>query len=478
MGFEYDRLQPLSARDLDKIHCATVDILADTGMAFDSERAVAIFKNRGFKVDGKRVFFTERAIEDALETAGRSFTALGRNPAHHLKVDRETFSVGLGRSAPFIVDYDGKRRSPTTEDYINVMKVGQSLKAIEHVGPLVFPADVPAEVGNAHCFYLALKYTDKPINSDADPGYGVDMLCIAFGITRAEMKKDAEKGLVYGQSTINPTSPLMIEQGQCDNLLDLAEIGVPLIMAPMPVAGTTGPCTLPGVLVLQNCEIIGPLILAQLVNPGLPVLYGTIASATDMRTLSAINGSPEVRLIEYASAQIARFYGLPSRGNVGLTDSIGSDFQAGAESMFQFLNTVRSGINLLPGCGHLGSFLEGSLEKIVLDAELAEYTARFFKPLEFNKENMAVDVIKSVGIQGNYIAQAHTAKHCRNEYYYPAIFNRENHEKWQLEGSKDALARAHERVLAILDQYERPDLDPKIEKELDEYLKKRYRSKL
>lgn len=474
MSLIFDRLQPLSARDLNKIHSATVDILGDTGMAFESERALRIFKNRGFKVDGKKVLFTGSAIENALETVGRNFTILSRNPRHHLKMDQGSFSVGLGRSAPFIMDHDGNRRSPTTEDYINVMKVGHSLDAIEHVGPLVVPADIPGAVAAAHCVYLMLKYTDKPAN--VVPGHGVDMLCIVFGIDREKMKEQARKGLVYGQSTINPTSPLIVDASQCDSLLEMAELGVPLVMAPMPITATTGPCTLPGTLILQNCEILAPLVLAQLINPGVPVLYGTVASASDMRTLSAIYGSPEVRLLEYASAQVAGFYGLLSRGDVGLTDSLRSDFQAGAESMFQFINTIRSGINFLPGCGHLGSFLEGSLEKIVLDAELAEYAARFFVPLEFNEENMAVDVIKKVGIQGHYVTQPHTLKHCRKEHHCPSFFNRQTYENWVKGGARDALAAAHEKVLSILDCYERPAMDGNIERELDRYLKDHCRS--
>ena len=472
MDFRFNRLQPLSPRDLNKIHCATVDILRNVGMVFDSEKAVEVFKNHGFKVDGKRVYFTEQAIEDALGTVGREFTILSRNPNRNLKMNRETFVVGLGRSAPFIIDYDGTRRSPTTEDFINVMKVGQSIDAIKHIGPLVYPTDVPRETVNMYMFYLTLKYTDKAGN--ASPGYGVDMLCIAFGITKEKMKEQAQKGLVYGQSTINPTSPLVVGEGQCNNLLDLAAIGVPLNMAPMPVAGTTGPCTLPGTLILQNCEVVAPLVLAQLVNPGVPVIYGTISSVADMRTLSAIYGSPEVRLIEYASVQIAQFYGLLSRGDVGLTDSITSDFQAGAESMFQFLNTIRSGINFLPGCGHLGSFLEGSLEKIVLDAEIAEYAARFFTPMEFSKENMAVDLIKKVGVQGQFMTEPHTLKHFRKEFYNPFVFSRMTYEKWTEKGSKDVLVRAHEKVLDILDKYERPPMDKSIERDLDKYFKEHY----
>lgn len=476
MSTSYDRLHPLSARDLNKIHCATVDILENVGVAFDSQKAVDIFKEHGFKVDGKKVYFTERAIENALETVGREYTLISRNPNQkNIVMKQGTYLIGLGRSAPFIIDHDGQRRSPTTEDFLNVIKVGHSLDVIQTCGPLIYPTDVPFETVDMYMCYLTLKYTDKP--GIMRPGYGIDMLCIAFGITREEMKRQADKGYAYAFGGLNPTSPLVVGESQCDSLIEQAGVGIPLSVSPMPVAATTAPCTLPGTLVLQNCEVMAPLVLSQLVNPGVPVEYGTISSVAEMKTLAAIYGSPEVRLIEYASAQIAQFYGLLSRGDVGLTDSITSDFQAGAESMFQFLNTIRSGINYLPGCGHLGSFLGGSLEKIVLDAELAEYAARFFTPLEFTEDNMAVDLIKKVGIQGQFMTEPHTLKHFRNEFYNPAVFSRMTYEKWAERGSKDALSRAHEKVVDLLDSYERPEMDKDIEKDLDNYFNKIYNNK-
>lgn len=121
--------------------------------------------------------------------------------------------------------------------------------------------------------------------------------------------------------------------------------------------------------------------------------------------------------------------------------------------MFQFLNTIRSGINFLPGCGHPGSFLEGSLEKIVLDAKIAEYAERFFTPLEFDEDTMAVDFIKKVGIQGQFMTESHTLKHFRKEFYNPTVFSGMTYEKWAGKGSKDALAGAHERVNEILEKY-------------------------
>ena len=49
------------------------------------------------------------------------------------------------------------------------------------------------------------------------------------------------------------------------------------------MSGSTGPVTLAGTIVLQTAEILSGLVLTQLVNPGLPVIFGCLGGVTDMR---------------------------------------------------------------------------------------------------------------------------------------------------------------------------------------------------
>ena len=96
--------------------------------------------------------------------------------------------------------------------------------------------------------------------------------------------------------------------------MELCSAGIALAISPMPIAGMTAPCTIPGLLISQNCEILGTLVLTQLINPGCPVLYGCIGTVANMRYANAPIGTPETRMIELASSQIARFYGFRQGG--------------------------------------------------------------------------------------------------------------------------------------------------------------------
>lgn len=87
------------------------------------------------------------------------------------------------------------------------------------------------------------------------------------------------------------------------------------------MTGASGPVTLAGVLALQNAEILTGIALSQLVREGAPVVYGSTSSAMDMKTGALSIGAPELSKNVNYTAQMARFYKLPSRSGGGLTDA-------------------------------------------------------------------------------------------------------------------------------------------------------------
>jgi trimethylamine--corrinoid protein Co-methyltransferase len=471
METNFERFCPLSESDLEKIHSKTVDILTNTGMRVESESARKIFHDHGLRVDGQTVYFTESAINEAVEKAPQCFTIIARNPRHNLEVGGDKFAFGPSGISPFFMEPSGVQRAATKADCIDYLKLAQSCDLIAFNRQAVLASDVPQEDNHFWHLLAEIKYTDKPCQIYDENS--LRLACMAFGITPQRMKEDAQKGIHYALGGINPVSPLFLTADQSDRLLLLAEHGIPVVVAAMPAAGMSAPCTLPGLLIAQNCENLGTIVLSQLSRPGAPVIYGAIGTVTHMKTGGAPIGAPETRIIERASAQIARYYRLPSRGDCGLTDSLDTDFQAGAESALQFYNTVNSGLNLLPGIGELGSWLHASLEKFVLDCEIAGYVQRMCRPLEFTEENMAADLIKKVGTAGSYISEMHTFKHFRDEFYEPSVFQRTVYDRWEQEGRIDLKERARKKARELLENYEKPDIDPQLEKDLEKFVERR-----
>ena len=436
-------LPPLSPEQIEKVHRATIRILEETGMWIGNDALVEMARARGLSVEGNVVRFTEAAVAEAARSASNRFLLKARNPEHDIAFAPEITAVGMGRSAPFMMTADGGRHTATPEDYLRLMKLGHSLPAIQLPSPLVNPGGIPEE----ELFPFML---------------------MAFGLSEEEMRRRAGDGVAYAQSTVNSLSPLALEGGQGTLLIRMAELGVPLSLSPAPVAGTTGPCSVMGNVILNNCEILGMLVMTQWIRPGLPVFYGVFPSGSDMRSMGATYGGPDSRKMEVAAAAMARHYGLLTRSNVN-NDAQLPDYQGGAESMFNLLTAFQSRVNFLPGCGHTASFSGASAEKLVLDAELVEYVRHFAcPPAGADDLEEVTALIQQVGPRGNYVTAPHTFANFRTELHHPDLLPRTTFEKWEGAG-KTLVEMAAEKVETLLAEYEKPPIDADLDRRLSEY---------
>ena len=465
----FDRLEPLGASEIHRIHSATMDVLANSGMLVTSERALDLFRRHGIQVDNQIVRLTEADVEKALKCAPEGFVWMARDPEKSIYVGGDSYAFGPSGMSPFVTTREGVQRSSNLRDLEDFLRLTQMVDVINFNREAVTPNDVPEREQSLRSCLSAILLTDKPYSGMSLKA--IRLLCIAYGIDEGTLRDRSLAGKAYGVGGINPMSPLMLSADQADRLMDLAHAGIPSIVASMPTAGVTAPCTLPGVLVLQNAEQLACLVLSQLAGPGVGFVYGCISTIANMRTGSAAIGAPEARLLEHGSAQLARFYGLPARGDGGLTDAFSCDFQAGAESALHYSSVVRAGVHLIPGCGELASWNSASLEKFVLDAENIRYVRRLVTPMEVDRDTMAVEVIREVGPRGEFMSHPHTFGSFRTEFLYPSVFARSDYDSWAKAGREEALDRAHREVNRLLQEYERPDIDPSVERDLERYVK-------
>ena len=107
-------------------------------------------------------------------------------------------------------------------------------------------------------------------------------------------------------------SPLQLPRDATDVIIESARAWCPDTILSMAMSGGSSPVTLAGTLVLHNAEVLGGIVLAQLVERGCPFTYGSSTTAMDLRLATASVGSPELALFSAACAQIARRYRLPS----------------------------------------------------------------------------------------------------------------------------------------------------------------------
>ena len=106
-----------------------------------------------------------------------------------------------------------------------------------------------------------------------------------------------------------------------------------------------------------------------------------------------------------------------------------------------------AGANIIYGGGILDSGIVMSLGQLVADADIIRMYRKAQEGMPVNEITMALDVIREVGIRGNFLGEEHTLDHY-NEQTKPDIFQR----GVSAADTKDIKKLADERALKILEE--------------------------
>jgi len=109
-----------------------------------------------------------------------------------------------------------------------------------------------------------------------------------------------------------------------------------------------------------------------------------------------------------------------------------------------------AGTNLIYGAGMLDSGLIFSYAQLVINNDIFKMIRKMMQGVLVDDENLAVDIIKSVGPGGDFLMQEHTMKYMRTLPSAPNLIERNNRENWLASGGKGLAERAAERAAEIL----------------------------
>jgi trimethylamine--corrinoid protein Co-methyltransferase len=113
------------------------------------------------------------------------------------------------------------------------------------------------------------------------------------------------------------------------------------------------------------------------------------------------------------------------------------------------------------------------LEKFIIDEEICRLVLASCRPLEVSDDAIDIEMIKEVGIGGEYLTHPATFELCRNGFFISRIANRQGYAQWHESGSKHIIQKATEILHERLDAYEKPDIDPQLEQDLLNYINAR-----
>jgi trimethylamine--corrinoid protein Co-methyltransferase len=460
--------------EIQSIHQTALRVLEELGIRVLLPAGREAFRKAGCSVDEDTMMvrIDRGLVERAIETAPSSFDIVPRNPDRTITYGDGHVIFAPGSGCPNIADAERGRRPGTHADFIETCKLHQSFDVIHQLGPSIEPQDVDLNLRHYAQMHGQLTLNDKVpwvyARGTAQCTEAFRMIGIVQGLSDAEFRAAPRCVTV-----INTNSPRQLDVPMTQGIMDFAAWGQPSIITPFCLSGAMAPITIPGALTLSHAEALAGVTLAQIVNPGAPVVYGMFSSNVDMKSGAPAFGTPEHIKTNFGGGQLARLIDIPWRSAAG-TASNTADVQADYETANSLWACMLGGANLIL---HAAGWLEGGLtfgyEKFVADVEILQALSETMLAVPCGEDDIGFDAIAEVEPGGHFFAAEHTMARYSTQFYEPFLSDWSNFGQWTEKGARTATERATGVWKRLLDEYEAPPLDPARLEELDAYITER-----
>ena len=452
-----------SDKQKNDIHEASLRILEYTGMFVKNSKAVQLFKKHGCLVDGQLVRFPEKMVVDKIKMAPSVFKFHGRDPKYDLAIPFNRPIISTASTAPYIVDQaTGEYRRSLSADIANIACLINSLPAYDVFSISVLADDAPPDMRALYRFYPAIKNCQKPIRSHTS--------------TVAELKSVLELGYIMagGKAAYHERpflhhhycpiiSPMVFDTEPTEAMIYLAQEGLPVYGTMAPSAGLSAPMSLLSTLTLGNAQFLALTFLLQAVREGTPVIYSAQSTVGDMRNGDYTSGGSESGILQIGHAEMARYYGVPSGGYIGLTNSHVNDIQSGYETAMNTTAAILGGTDFLNMGGLLGGLLAFDFDKAVLDHEIALRLKMFNAGFSIGAGDSGADPLAGLDLKwvdhdrGPRLQVSDQPARAENAF---ELLRRKYSDKFL---TRPALERAHKIAVELLTQPDSGTMNPEID---------------
>jgi trimethylamine--corrinoid protein Co-methyltransferase len=441
-------------------------LMAEKGMEIRGAELKARLLDHGLKTDatGKRVLFPGDVVDRAIEDAPRSFTLHDRDGNPYTEIGGDNVHYTPGSSGLKILDHrTGETRLTDSKDFIEYARICDGL---EHVA---YPStafstnkDIESQVSDAWRLYMLLTTSKKPMVSGAFTEHGVPRMAEMLQMFRTDRADLVARPMSI--FTITATGNFRYGEDSCQNLLDCVEAGIPVEIVPVTLMGLIAPVTLVGALVFHTVDVLTGIVMAQIIRPGAPVLFGGAPATFHMKAASSPMAAIEAQHLNVGYVAIAKSLGLPTQAYMALSDGKFLDAQAGGETFSSALLAAIAGVNSVSGPGMLDFVLTFSLPKLIFDNEVCGQALHFIREIEVLDDLPSEDLVNSLMREDHLITAPHTLEHWPGQLYLTdPVIDRLNRENWQEQGEKDLVQRATEGVERRLAEYSPIETDPAID---------------
>jgi trimethylamine--corrinoid protein Co-methyltransferase len=366
----------MNEAQVSQIHRASVEILSDPGLVCFNLAAAEILDGGGARVEpisGSAlptwsVSIPEKVVADALAASPKEIKLGARNPDNALVMkgdeSRVYFISGSETNIWLDVEFPTyvKKSDPGVEIQVpefhprrgTVADLCQSAHVCEHLETLdgyirtvnIQDRDITEDNKDVNKYFASLNNTTKHVMS------GLTSLKQLDNVVRmAELivggKEQLKENPIISFITCLVKSPLQFVDDTTESFIEICRRGLPVVVSSSPQAGSSAPIKEAGIMAQINAEVLAGITLGQLVNPGTPVLYGSVPVRARMDTLADSYGAVETTQYNVDCAQMARFYRLPNYSTSGVCDPKTPGTQASIERLFSDILVTMAGPQFL-----------------------------------------------------------------------------------------------------------------------------------
>ena len=446
------RLTLLRSDQVEAVHEASLVILAESGLRVDSERARKVYAAGGARIEDDRVYFTRELVDAAIETAPATIDIFDRagQPAFQLGDGETRFGVGVTNL--WYQDPATDELAPFTRSHMErSVRLCQALPSYDVISTLGVLRDLPPQVADLYAVLEMVANSTKPL-----------VLLISDEKLYPQVLKllDAVRGDLgekpFAIPYLNPITPLVVNEGTSDKLLDSVERSIPAIYSNYGMAGMTTPLTCAGALAFLNAELLGGLVLAQLAKPGAPVILGSLPMFFDMKTMIDFY-DPQTILINLACAEMMGHYEIPHAGTSGSGEGWGPDLLSAGASWMNQVTSLIGKVGLAPFVGSTLNSKAYSPAMTVYGDEVIGASRLFARGFAVDEASLgAAEAVEQFAAEGHFLMAPSTLERYKNAYY-PSLFPKIGLEKWVENGSPRADSLVRERALDLLANAPAPD---------------------
>lgn len=458
-------LKLVSDEQVKQIHEKAIDMLDQFGIDVMDEACKATLLENGCKlIHGNRVQISHDLIDKMI--------ASNKRVIEFESLFGKKLTVEIGKSythtfggAAAIVDLDGNYRRPTGQDLVDSYALNDSLDSLDMACALVYPTDLD----NRMCQYLEcalpMMSSQKPVCGAAlaHPGSAKYVAKLSDLVTGGDPNK-ARPLMTH----VSPQSPFIWTKEDIDCVRYIAAAGIPCTLLTAPMAGLTSPLSIIGHVAQVHAEILAWGVWFYLINPDSPRMYAPRCFYPNMKTCQLSIGMPESAIASAIASQLGDYCGFVSDVNGGYTTSCASDVQIGYEKMLNCLLPALAGATIVTGAGAIGGGTIYSPVQHVIDDEIFGRIKKVMEGIDTSDDDdFGVDAIEEVVLNGStFLEEPHTIMNLRKLFKPTVAFN-DTWAEWELRNHPDIREVAAEKARKIMANYEKPELDPELKKDIE-----------